>query len=74
MADYAGAVWIIGNEITKAQDELTQLTKKRDKAQAEADATTQLMAQKVREIDSFAEARDLLMNPPSEPVDESETP
>ncbi|ASR80698.1 hypothetical protein FDI41_gp68 [Arthrobacter phage Piccoletto] len=73
MTDYTGAVWILGNEIDKASKELTELTKKREAAAAEVARLDPLIRQKADEIGGFAEARDLLMNPPAEPV-EDDTP
>ncbi|QOP66312.1 hypothetical protein SEA_PIPPA_71 [Arthrobacter phage Pippa] len=73
MADYAGAVWIIGTHIDKASKELTELTIRRDAAAAEVARLDPLIKQKADEIGDFAEARDLLMNPPAEPVDEPES-
>ncbi|ALY09723.1 hypothetical protein MARTHA_70 [Arthrobacter phage Martha] len=70
MADYAGAVWIIGNEITKATKELTELTSKRDSLKAQLELAERQIIQKANEIGDFAEARDLLMNPPAEPESE----
>ncbi|ALY10528.1 hypothetical protein SEA_GREKAYCON_71 [Arthrobacter phage Grekaycon] len=70
MADYTGAVWIIGTHIDKATKELTELTNKREAAAAEVARLDPLIRQKANEIGDFAEARDLLMNPPAEPESE----
>ncbi|UVK62319.1 hypothetical protein SEA_NATHANVAAG_67 [Arthrobacter phage NathanVaag] len=73
MADYTGAVWILGTHIDKAAKELTELTQKRDGLKSQLELAERQIVQKANEIGDFAEARDLLMNPPAEPV-EDDTP
>ncbi|ASR84740.1 hypothetical protein FDI26_gp67 [Arthrobacter phage Beans] len=73
MADYTGAVWILGTHIDKAGKELDDLLKKREDAKATLDLLDRQIVQKGDEIGDFKDARDLLMNPPAEPV-EDDTP
>ncbi|ALF01279.1 hypothetical protein FDH48_gp67 [Arthrobacter phage Jawnski] len=73
MTDFTGAAWVLGTHIDKATKELTELTQKRDSLKAQLELADRQIIQKANEIGDFAEARDLLMNPPAEPV-EDDTP
>ncbi|AMM44532.1 hypothetical protein BARRETLEMON_70 [Arthrobacter phage BarretLemon] len=70
MADYTGAVWIINQQIDKSSKELSELVAKEMTQRAELARTQQAIVQKGDEVADFKDARDLLMNPPAEPVEE----
>ena len=70
MADYTGAVWVINQQIDKSAKELDELVAAGKRIDDNQRVNRQMQIQKSDELADFIAARDLLMNPPAEPVEE----